>query len=141
LRAHVAALNEDRRARTMPMTNEEKHMRIQAAHNANPTASDREIAREVGVDHKTVGAVRVAAVGNFPSAANDAPSTNQRILAELKANPARSDREIGGRQKRPNVTTTAKIDSECREHGTSDLNKATRPAVDSTVWHSFAENR
>lgn len=87
MRQRVVALNEHRRARTAPMTNEEKRMRIAAAHKANPNASDREIARDAGVDHKTVGAARkeVLTVGNFPTVNTDTKvaTKKERILAEF----------------------------------------------------------
>jgi hypothetical protein len=58
MRKHVAALNEHRRARTTPLSNEEKRARIAAELRGDPTRSDRAVAETVGVHHETVGAVR-----------------------------------------------------------------------------------
>jgi hypothetical protein len=57
--------------------------------------SDREIAKETGVNHRTVAAVRqVSTVEKF-STVDSKPITKKiRILAELEANPNRSNREI-----------------------------------------------
>jgi hypothetical protein len=53
---------------------EEKRQAIARALGANPGASDREIARSAGVDHKTVGKRRSAS-GEIPTDAGEIPST------------------------------------------------------------------
>jgi transposase len=58
MRARVTALNEHRRSRTAPMSNEEKRAKVEAELRANPGRSDRAIAESVGVMHDFVGRVR-----------------------------------------------------------------------------------
>jgi hypothetical protein len=52
---------------------EQKRQAIAQAMAANPDASDREIARAAGVDHKTVGKLRAAA-GEIPATAGEIPA-------------------------------------------------------------------
>jgi ParB-like nuclease domain len=61
--AHIRALNEHRRARTQPLTNEEKRARIEAALKMNPDLSDRQIANLIGASHPTVASVRAEMEG------------------------------------------------------------------------------
>ena len=58
MRAYVATLNQYRRSRTVPLSNEEKRQRVEAALKADPARSDRAIGQEVGVHHETVAAAR-----------------------------------------------------------------------------------
>jgi ParB-like chromosome segregation protein Spo0J len=60
MRKYVAALNEHRRARTMPLSTAEKQARIKAELKADPERSDRAIAAAVGVSPTTVGTARAA---------------------------------------------------------------------------------
>jgi ParB-like chromosome segregation protein Spo0J len=70
MRKYVAALNQHRRARTTPLTNEEKRARVTAEVKADPTRSDRAIAKVAGVDHKTVaeGRAKLESRGEIPHA-------------------------------------------------------------------------
>jgi hypothetical protein len=58
MRKHVTALNQHRRARTTPLTNKEKRMKIAEELKANPDRSDREIAEAAGVSHTSVQQAR-----------------------------------------------------------------------------------
>src|SRR5262249_22771306 len=58
MRRYVARLNSHRRSRTIPLTNEEKRQRVEAALKGDPAPSDRAIGQEVGVHHETVAAAR-----------------------------------------------------------------------------------
>jgi ParB-like chromosome segregation protein Spo0J len=58
MRAIVRALNEHRRSKTKPLTKEEREARIHAALKADPTRSDREIARQVEASAPKVGKER-----------------------------------------------------------------------------------
>jgi hypothetical protein len=51
-------LNEHRRSRTTPLSNEEKRKAIREELKADPARSDRAIAAKVGVHNETVAAVR-----------------------------------------------------------------------------------
>jgi hypothetical protein len=55
---------------------EQKRQAIARALAANPTASDREIARMAGVDHKTVAAARPRH-GEIPTEAGEIPATEE----------------------------------------------------------------
>jgi hypothetical protein len=56
---HVAGLNQHRRSRTTPLTNEEKRARVEAELRSDPTRSNRAIASLVGVGHQLVEVVRL----------------------------------------------------------------------------------
>jgi hypothetical protein len=58
MRRYVAGLNQHRRSRTTPLTNEEKRARIETELKADPARSDRAIAEVVGVGHQMVATVR-----------------------------------------------------------------------------------
>jgi ParB-like chromosome segregation protein Spo0J len=58
MRARVASLNQHRRSRTTPVSNAEKHARVEAALKADPKRSDRAIAEETGASHPTVSTIR-----------------------------------------------------------------------------------
>jgi hypothetical protein len=78
MRGYVAASNEYRRARTTPLTNEEKRALVAAELERDPARSDRAIAEAVGVDHKTVSVARKE-VGNFPTPASERKSKTGKI--------------------------------------------------------------
>jgi hypothetical protein len=110
--AYVRSLNEHRRANTVPMSNDEKHARVQAQLIANAERSNREIAAEAGVSHPTVGEVRTELVNNgkiFQS--NDRGDKRARILAEIAANPDQKNVDIA----RKTQTTPAYV-SRLRNH-------------------------
>jgi hypothetical protein len=69
MRRVVRALNEHRRARTTPLTNEEKRQRTVVALTINPKWSNRKIAEMVGVSHTFVAEVReqLVSTGNVAS--------------------------------------------------------------------------
>jgi hypothetical protein len=54
----LAALNEHRRARTTPLTNEEKRARVEVALKVDPERGDRAIAEQTEVSQPFVGKVR-----------------------------------------------------------------------------------
>jgi hypothetical protein len=58
MRAYVASLNQHRRSRTTPLTNEEKRARVEAALKADPARSDVAIAEEIGVTQPFVSGIR-----------------------------------------------------------------------------------
>jgi hypothetical protein len=58
MRAYVKSLNQHRRSRTAPLTNEEKRARVEAALIADPKRSDRAIAEETGFSHPFVSSIR-----------------------------------------------------------------------------------
>ena len=51
-----------------------KRRKVRQAIEANPGASDREVARIAGCDHKTVAAIRRAAAGELPAGGGDFPA-------------------------------------------------------------------
>jgi hypothetical protein len=70
-----------------------KRKRVRQAIAANPDASNREIARLSGVDHKTVGQLRTEAIestGEIPAVGGDIPNTHGEIPTDIEA----SDGEI-----------------------------------------------
>jgi hypothetical protein len=91
MRGFVAAMNEHRRARTTPLTNEEKRALVAAELEEDPARSDRAIGKAVGVDHKTVAAARKE-VGNFPTPVSERKSKTGKIgEGQHKSKPAPDD--------------------------------------------------
>lgn len=100
MRARVRSLNQHRRSRTAPLTNEEKRMHIAEELAKNPNRSDRAIAEATGVSHHTVAALHKEQVGKLPTRSNQRVGRNgwgiKRGLVEdaLKAHPTKSNNEL-----------------------------------------------
>jgi len=103
MRARVRSLNEHRRARTMPMSNEEKRMRIKQELTdvgkltscQSAGTSNLAVAKTVGVSHVTVASVRRDLEANGELVPKSAAQLRwERVAAAIEANPAKSNRDI-----------------------------------------------
>jgi hypothetical protein len=84
MRAYVRALNEHRRANTKPLKTAEKRVLIEAALKANPERPNLPIAKEIGVDDKTVASVRQEMEGR-----SEIPNVDKRSDRRGRKQPAR----------------------------------------------------
>lgn len=111
MRAYVKSKNQHRRSRTVPMSNAEKHARVEVALKANPLRSNQLIADELGLSRhivanarskleaagavtKTSGAERVAKSGQLGGGLKLDPKKQAQIKAATKRHPLRSGRSI-----------------------------------------------
>jgi hypothetical protein len=96
MRAHVAALNEHRRANTKPLTTAEKRARIEAALKANAERPNQQIAKEIGVSHHTVGDVRSDLEGRGQIA-----NVETRRDTKGRRQPSRKSKRASNRNQKP----------------------------------------
>jgi DNA-binding MarR family transcriptional regulator len=111
MRAYVKSKNQHRRSRTVPMSNEEKHARVEAALKANPLRSNQLIADDLGLSRhivanarskleavgavtKTNSAERIAKSGQVGGGLKLDPRKHAQIKAATKRHPLRSGRSI-----------------------------------------------
>jgi len=97
MRAHVRALNERRRANTKPLTTKQKRERIEAALRANPERPNLQIAKEIGVDDKTVASVRHEMEGRseFPNGGKITDTLGRRRSARRRTTTPKKLRGAG----------------------------------------------
>jgi hypothetical protein len=128
MRRHVIALNEHRRARTTPLTNEEKRARISAELKADPTRSDRAIAETVGVSPTTVGGVRTEL-----EVKGDVSKVDTRTDIKGRKQPARKSEWNQSVKKSTPVASKSTPAAVSISTGSSGLKKSA-PALNSLSW-------
>jgi hypothetical protein len=105
MRAYVRALNEHRRANTKPLKPAERRARIEAQLRETPGKPDRQIAEGLGVDHKTVGAVREGLEGR-----GEIPHVETRRDTKGRKQPARKPKRASNTKRKPPALNDAPHD-------------------------------